>query len=414
MQNKKYIDYKDAISEGLKYAKTLEKFEKVPLSDCLNRILFTDIKCIKNIPSYDNSAMDGFAFNGDDIGKKLIVKGVILAGDTNIYTIKSNEAYKIMTGAKVPNGADTIIPIENAKSFDEDYVVLPDDIKRGSHYRSKGEDYALESGIFKKGQKINATMVSLLATQGLSVIDVYVLPKIAVLSTGSELREPWDNASEDEIYNSNSSGIIAILAEHNFNASYIGVVPDNLEDTTSFFDSLKSYDIIISTGGISVGDADFVGEAFLKNGLEVIFHGVNVKPGRPTMMGKMGDTFVMAMPGNPLTALINTSLLSIPLIYKISGAIQYHHNFVYAKNTKAFKTKKGRANIVLGLLEDGEFTAFNKNKYGSGMFSPVANSNSVVITLGDVDGVDDDKIIKVIPFDLKLLEKESNVFNEEL
>jgi len=183
-------------------------------------------------------------------------------------------------------------------------VELPDDIKRGSHYRNKGEDYSLDSLIFKKGQKINATMVSLLATQGISVIDVYVLPSIAVLSTGNELKEPWETASEDEIYNSNSSGIIAILNEHNFNASYIGVVPDNLEDTIQFFDSLKSYDIIISTGGISVGDADFVGEAFLKNGLEVIFHGVNVKPGRPTMMGKMGKTrefyFTCPRPGNAL------------------------------------------------------------------------------------------------------------------
>jgi molybdopterin molybdotransferase len=357
--------------------------------------------------------MDGFAFNGDDIGKKLIIKGVIFAGDTNTYTISKNEAYKIMTGAKVPNGADTIIPIENVNSFDKDYVDLPDNIKRGSHYRNKGEDYLLDSLIFKKGQKINATTVSLLSTQGISVVDVYVLPSIAVLSTGNELREPWENASEDEIYNSNSSGIIAILKEHNFNASYIGVVPDNLEDTILFFNSLKSYDVIISTGGISVGDADFVGEAFLKNGLEIIFHGVNVKPGRPTMMGKMGKTFVMAMPGNPLTALINTSLLSIPIISKISGGIECYHNFVYAKNTTSFRVKKGRANIVLGSLKNGEWTAFNKNKYGSGMFSPVTNSNSVVITLGDVEEITKEQMIKVVPFDFRLLENQSNIFNEK-
>ena len=411
MNNKKYVDYKDAISEGLKSAQSLEKFEKIPLEKCINRVLFKDIVCIKNIPSYNNSAMDGFAFNGDDIGKKLVVKGVIFAGDTDTHSISKNEAYKIMTGAKVPDGADTIIPVENAVGFDEGFVELPDDIKRGSHYRHKGEDYLLGSLVFKKGQKINATMISLISTQGISVVDVYVMPSIAVLSTGNELREPWENASEDEIYNSNSSGIIAILKEHNLEASYIGVVPDNLEDTIEFFDSLKSYDVIISTGGISVGDADFVGEAFLKNGLEIIFHGVNVKPGRPTMMGKMGKTFVMAMPGNPLTALINTSLLSIPIISKISGSIECYHNFVYAKNTEPFTVKKGRANIVLGSLENGEFTAFNKNKYGSGMFSPVVDSNSVVITVDDVSSIDANQMIKVIPFDLRLIEKQLKIFN---
>ena len=412
MKEKKYVDFTDAIQEGLKTAKAVEKFEKIPLEQCLGRVLFKDIQCIKNVPPYNNSAMDGFAFNADDNGNKLIIKGVVFAGDATSYKIVAGEAYKIMTGAKIPKGADTIIPIEDVVSFDNSHIQLPSNTPRGNHYRSIGEDYKLKSLIFKKGQKIDATMVSLLACQGISVVDVYAKLNIAILSTGSELREPWESSSEDEIYNSNSSGIISILKEYNLNANYIGVVPDNLEDTIAFFNTLKSYDLIISTGGVSVGDADFVAQAFVENGLETIFHGVNVKPGRPTMMGVMGKTFVMAMPGNPLTALINTYLLAMPIITKLGGGIEHYHDFIYAKNTQAFKLKHGRVNIVLGVLKNGEFQAINKNKYGSGMFNPVINSNSALMTTADIDHIRENQMVKIIPFDFKLREHSSNVFNE--
>jgi molybdopterin molybdotransferase len=411
MKKLTYLDYKDAVKASLKSVKVTEKVEYVALDNAIGRILSKDINCKKNMPAFNNSAMDGFAFQSSDAGKKLKVVSVIFAGDNSIAEINDGECYKIMTGAMIPDGADTIIPVEDTISFDDDYMQLPDEVRKGNHFRVKGEEYKEGSSIFNQGEIINSAMIAILASQGITIVEVFVKLKIAVLSTGNELKEPWENADEHQIYNSNSYAITSMLKEHNFDASYIGVVPDTLEDSIQFIKNLKSYDVVITTGGISMGDADFVAEAFIKNGLEVLFHGVNVKPGRPTMMGMIDNTYVMAMPGNPLTALINTYLLSLPIIYKSSGATNYYHDFILAKNNRSFKVKAKRANVVLGDLKNGEFHVTQKNKYGSGMLAPLALSNCVMITLDNKDFVNEDEIIKVIPFGLRLNEFASNIYN---
>lgn len=411
MKKLTYLDYKDAVKTSLENVKVTQKVEYVPLENSIGRILSKETSCRKNMPAFNNSAMDGFAFKASDAGKKLKVVSIIFAGDNSIVEINDGECCKIMTGAMIPHGADTIIPVEDTVSFDEDFMQLPDNVRKGDHYRVKGEEYKEGISIFNQGEIINSAMVAILASQGITMIEVFVKLKIAVLSTGNELKEPWENAEEHQIYNSNSYAITSMLKEHNFEASYIGVVPDTLEDSIKFIKNLKSYDVVITTGGISMGDADFVAEAFITNGLEVFFHGVNVKPGRPTMMGMMDNTYVMAMPGNPLTALINTYLLSLPIIYKSSGANNIYHDFVLAKNVSSFKVKAKRANVVLGNLKNGEFYVTQGNKYGSGMLKPLAQSNCVVITLDTKDFVNQDEIIKVIPFGFRLNESASNIYN---
>jgi molybdopterin molybdotransferase len=411
MKKLTYLDYKDAVDAGIDLAIPITRKEKIPLNISIGRILASDVICVKNVPSFNNSAMDGFAYKASINAKQFKVKGIILAGDNKSYEINENEAYRIMTGAQIPNGADTIIPVEDCDFFDENIVRIPKGIKKRNHYRKKGEDYSLNELIFKKGQTINSMMISLLACQGMSMIDVISKLNIAVLSTGSELKEPWQNASENDIYNSNSYGIISILKEENFDANYIGIIPDNLEETVKFIKDLKAYDLIISTGGISMGDADFVAEAFIQNGLEIEFHGVNVKPGRPTMMGKMDNTFVMAMPGNPLTALVNTKLLALPIVYKLSGGIEYYYDFIFAKNNEEFNVKSNRANVVLGNLKNGEFTVTKKNKYGSGMFSPIIDSNCVMVSLNNKDLITKDEIIKVIPFGIGFKSFKSDIYS---
>jgi molybdopterin molybdotransferase len=406
-----YLEYENAVKISLENVDVIKNVEYIPVERAIGRIFSKDIVCRKNLPAFNNSAMDGFAFKASDSGKKLKVIGVIFAGDDSIETINDTECFKIMTGAKVPNGADTIIPVEDTILYDSDYVQLPDNIKKGNHFRAKGEEFEEGNSIFKKGETINSSMIAILASQGITMIEVFVKPKIAVLSTGSELKEPWESSTQNQIYNSNSYAIISMLKEHNFDASYLGVVPDNLDDSISFIANLKSYDLVITSGGISMGDADFVAEAFINNGLDVLFHGVNVKPGRPTMMGKMDNTYVMAMPGNPLTALINTYLLAMPIVNKMSGNDSFYHNFIFAKNKKSFKVKANRANVVLGSLIDGEFHVTRNNKYGSGMLSPITESNCVMVTTNDRGGIEDEEIIKIIPFGLGFTKSKTDIYN---
>ena len=332
-------------------------------------------------------------------------------GDKVKPSLWDNECYKIMTGAKVPSDVDTIIPIENCTDVTDKTVRIPSDLKQGANLRLKGEEQKEGNVLFKKGEVINSSHITLLASQGLMMIEVYKEISIAVVSTGNELKEPWQNASDEEIYNCNSYALVSLLSEAKFNATYAGVIPDNLEESINFISNLKTYDVIITTGGISMGDADFVGEAFIKNGLQTAFHGVNVKPGRPIMMGKMSDTFVMCLPGNPLTAMVNMQLFAIPVLNKIQGSSSFYHDVSIGLNEEEFKTKAGRVNLVLGTLETGGFKVTRKNKYGSGMITALYESNCILVTSENTSIIEENQSIKVIKFNNKLLKEQINIFN---
>lgn len=415
MSNKqKFLDFNEAISKSLALAQTTNLKEIVPISQALGRILANDLFCVKNLPSFNNSAMDGFALRIEDAGKALKIKKVIFAGDKGEAVeacLEQGECYKIMTGAKVPFDANTIVPIENCFDVSTSSVRVPDDLKEGSNLRLKGEEQKEGDVLFKQGEVINSSHIALLASQGLMMIEVLKKISIAVVSTGNEIKEPWEHADEEEIYNCNSYALVSLLEEASFCATYCGVVPDNLEKSSSFIQELKSFDVIITTGGISMGDADFVGEAFLQNGLETAFHGVNVKPGRPIMMGTMSNTFVMCLPGNPLTAMVNMHLFALPVLNKIQGNCGYYHDIVSAKNKEEFKTKKGRVNLVLGICENGGFKVTRNNKYGSGMISALYESNSILVTSEDTSSIAGDQIVRIIKFNTTLLSEQINIFN---
>jgi len=416
---KTFLDFDLAVKKSLDCVEVTKFVELVNIEDSLNRIISKDMLCVKNLPSFNNSAMDGFAIKASDAGKSLKVKKIIFAGESFEACLEEGECYKIMTGAKVPSDVDTIIPIEDIVSFENNIVTFKKEVKKGSSLRLKGEEKALGNVLFNKGCEINSSTIAVLASQGITKVEVYKRLSIAIVSTGNELKEPWEEANEDEIYNCNSYALITLLKEKGFESTYTGVVPDSLEKSIDFVASLKNYDVIITTGGISMGDADFVGQAFLENGLDIAFHGVNVKPGRPIMMGTMkkqlakssGQTFVMCLPGNPLTAMVNMHLFAFPVLNKIQGANKIFHDVTTAKNKQSFKTKAGRVNVVLGSCSKGEFKVTRNNKYGSGMITVLEQSNSIVVTDEKTASIESEKNIKVINFNCSYLEEQVDIFN---
>lgn len=411
----KYLNFKDAVSKSLEIANETTLVEIITIENAIGRVLSQTLFCVKNLPSFNNSAMDGFAVRVKDAGKTLKVKETIFAGDDVEASLDEGECYKIMTGAKVPCDADTIIPIEDVLSYENDVVTLPLELKKGACLRLKGEETALKNVLFEKGEVITSAMIAVFASQGLTMVPVFKTLSIAVVSTGNELKEPWQEANENEIYNCNSYAIISLLKEKGFEATYTGVVPDSLEKSIEFVKGLKNYDVIITTGGISMGDADFMAEAFLKNGLDIAFHGVNIKPGRPIMMGKMqsenSETYVMCLPGNPLTAMVNMHLFALPVLNKIQGSKEVYHDIERATNIEAFKTKTGRVNVVLGSCKKGEFRVTRKNKYGSGMITVMSESNAIVVTNEGRAGTEVNERVKVIRFNCSYLTEQTNIFN---
>ena len=405
------ISYKEAFFRCIDNAKSTNLYKNIYVENSLGEFVAEDIVAKRDAPVFSNSAMDGFGFKNSE-NKKLKVIKTIYAGDKyEDFEIKNDECVRIMTGAKVPKEVDTIIPIEKCVEVNDKYIVIPE-IKKGANIRLKGEEITKGEILIKKGEEITPEMVALLTSQGIINIKTFIKPKIAILSTGNELKEPWEEADEEEIYNVNSHAIKALLKRNYFEADLIGIVPDTLEKTIEFIQNLKNkYNIIITSGGISFGDADFIYEAFLKNGLKSFFHGIMVKPGRPTMVGIMDETFVFALPGNPLSSYLNAFALMIPTLRKLSGAKKYFYNFVYAKNRSEFKVNSKKDHTILGKLECGEWEVYKNYKYGSGMVTALSNSNSLVILNKGKDIVKKGVLLKVIPFNIGFCEK-SDFFND--
>ena len=364
--------------------------------DAEQKILACDIVVKKNLPSFDNSAMDGFAFKYSDKGKQLKIVATIFAGDKQTCEVKEGECCKIMTGAKVPSCVDTIAPLEICNDVTHESVIVPQKISQGDNLRKKGEELQVGEVLFQKGDILTPAHIALLAAQGITLVEVFTPLNIAVVSTGDEIKEPWEEADEDEIYNANAFGIRSLLKQFGFNASYIGVIPDDLDQSIAFISKLNTYDVVITTGGISMGDADFLYQAFVANGLQSIFHGVNVKPGRPTMMGKMGTTLVMAMPGNPLTTMLNVFTLCIPALFKKQGATNCYHNAMSVKMGQDLHLRSGRDNIVLGFLKNGCFYPTRDNKIGSGMLFPLVESSVIAYFADNIDTIKQGGNIQVV------------------
>ena len=384
------------LSLNLVDSKPLTKW--ISISTALGRVLAKDTVCQKNLPSFNNSALDGYAIKYSDRGKKLRIKDTIFAGESKDDDLGELECFKIMTGAKIPKSADTIVAFENAELLEDNFVQIPSNVKKGNAFRVKGEELAVGETLFSKGTLINSAVLAMLSSQGISQIEVYKKITIGVFSTGDELKEPWDVAKEDEIYNVNSTSLIALFREYGFEADYCGVIPDNLEESKRYFGEMKKYDVLVTTGGISMGEADFVEDALLFNGLKPLFHGINIKPGRPTMIGKMDSTIVASMPGNPLAAYVNAFLILIPLLKKLQGHAEFEHKILKAKMAKELKVKPNRTNLVLGSYENGEFFVTGENRYGSGMITPMVQSNSLLVIPENRDLLQKSEEINLIVF----------------
>jgi molybdopterin molybdotransferase len=391
------ISYKEALQLCLENAKPGNITQNIYINEALNRVLAENIYAKRNSPPFNNSAMDGFAFKHSDHRKLKVVKTIYAGDKYNDININENECVRIMTGARVPEGLDTVIPIEKCIEVSDEFIVIPE-IKKGSNVRLKGEESKKGELLIEKGETVTPQTVALLVREGISNVPVYAKLKIAILSTGNELKEPWETADEDEIYNVNSYAIAALLKKFGFESDIIGIIPDTLDKTVEFIQTLKTkYDVIITSGGISFGDADFIYEAYLKNGLKPLFHGIMVKPGRPTMAGIMENTYVFAMPGNPVSAYINTFCLAVPTLKKLSGANKYHFDFVYAQNTEEFKVNPKKDHTVLGILNGGKWKPYKNYTYGSGMVSALNCANSVMILEKGRNSVGRE-ILKIIPF----------------
>lgn len=378
------------------YKHTTKKSTKImPLEQALGLILAEDVIATHNLPPYDNSAMDGYAVKVDDAAKCVKLSDTIFAGDDSDAVLEKGFAIKIMTGAKVPVGCEAVVPREDTSEC-EDGINLPQKLAHGRHIRRCGEDIKSGQALLSKGERLQAHQITLLASQGISHVKVYKKPRVAIFASGSELKMHFESVDDSyQLYNTNAPALKARAEELGCEVDFIGTAKDSLDDLKEHLRCALDSDLIITSGGVSVGDADYTKEVFDNFGMRTYFNKIQIKPGKPTTFGAIGDTMVLNLPGNPMAASLNFELFGQSILLAMSGAKEQFLNTIDSKMKEECTLKAGRRTLLPGYF-DG--VSFNPTKsYAPGMIRPLADSNSYIIISEECSGLKIGDSVKVIP-----------------
>ena len=316
------IVFEDALKIVLQSGKTLG-VEKSDFMKSVGKVLAEDIKSDIDMPPFDKSAMDGYACRRQDLDSALTVVEKIAAGNFPTKVLKKNECAKIMTGAPVPEGADTVIMVEHTRQISDNRIIyLRED--SASNICKLAEDVKQGDVVLTKGTIIQPKHIPILASVGATDVLLYKSPKVAVISTGNELVEPGFKPEPSQIRNSNAYQMIVQARQLGLEVEYPGLAKDTMEDTRRILDkACRMADIILLSGAVSMGDFDFVPFVLKEMGVKILFHGVQTQPGKRTIFGTNKKQWFVGLPGNPVSSFVQFEMLVKPLIYKIMGAT-YH------------------------------------------------------------------------------------------
>ncbi|ABB43536.1 Molybdopterin binding domain [Sulfurimonas denitrificans DSM 1251] len=364
--------------------------QNVPLSASLGRVLSEDIIAKHNDPEFPTASMDGYAVMHSDLELgKIAVVGYNPAGSDEQRTIKSTECIKTFTGSMMPHGADTLIQIENV-TLEDGAIIINESVPKGSSVRPIGEGYRAGDVLIQKGTKIGFAEIGVMAALNHVMVKVALKPRVAVISTGSEildLGEHSDNPSQ--IRSSNNYTLAALFEQAGAEVIQLGTVGDDKSlIMQTFQDALLSADIVVSTGGVSVGDYDFVKDIVPRIGAEVLFKGVAIKPGKHILVAQKEDKFILSLPGFAYSSTVTAILYVLPLIAKMLGK-ESAYRMVAAKLSEEFKkrsrlTEFTACNVV---VEDGEyFINFKDKKVGSSAILTNMLNECALMISGEDDG----------------------------
>jgi molybdopterin molybdotransferase len=313
----------------------------IPLQQAAGRVLAADVFAVTDIPAFNQSAMDGYAlsFAGFELHKTLTIHGEVPAGDPELSLLQPNEAMRIFTGAPTPSGADTVVMQEKVRVNNDQLYILDDQLKAGTNVRLKGSEIKAGELVLPKGQKLTPAAVGFLATTGVAEVTVYPTPVMSIIVTGNELQQPGKTLLHGQVYECNSFQLRAALQ-----ALQIGEVPvfeakddpQVVKDTLQ--NALENSDVVLLTGGVSVGNYDFVPEAAAACGVTTLFHKLKQRPGKPLFVGRKGNKWVFGLPGNPSSVLtcfyeyVITALEQLMQIPTVLKTVQVPLSKPYSKN----------------------------------------------------------------------------------
>ena len=378
--------------------------ETLPLSGLLDRVLAEDICSPIDVPPYTNSAMDGYAIDGGSLPseheKCYRLSGTVYAGAPLNQSVPAECCARIMTGGKMPAGTDTVIMQEHVR-IEGGNIYIGNSHRQGQNVRQAGEDIKKGQVILKSGKRITAADVGVLASLGIAQANVRPLLNVAIFSTGDELVSLGTELKPGQIYDSNRYTLVAMLTRFGANILDYGVIKDDRQDIeNAFINAAQKADVLITTGGVSVGDADFVKETLEKIG-KINFWKIAMKPGRPLAFGKLDQCHFFGLPGNLVTTMVTFSQLVIPALKKLQGETRAQKLTLPLRCTTSIRKNPGRLEYQRGIMEyddSGELVVRSTGGQGSHILSSMAVANCFIVLPVECSNLDAGAIVQVQPF----------------
>jgi molybdopterin molybdotransferase len=352
-----------------------KKSKGINLSDALGYVLFEDVFSPIHMPPFRQSAMDGYALHVHDSNTYTII-GEVKAGDGHQPTLKPGEAVRIFTGAPVPYTANAVM-MQEKTSIENKFLRLESQAKQNENIRPLGEQVFKDQIALKKGTKLNAAAIAFLTSLGITQVKVYNKPSIAIVVTGNELAKAGESLKYGQIYESNAIMLSSALKHLGYQKVSTHKVSDNYDKTLQLLDEvISTSDVVLVSGGISVGDYDFVGKALEELGVTEFFYKVNQKPGKPLFFGKKEDKIIFALPGNPAASLSCFYVYVISALERLSGNVNFSFNRTQAFSTSNYIKKGNRGQFLKAIYKNGRVEILEGQN--SSMLHTFALANALV------------------------------------
>lgn len=372
--------------------------EAVPLLDAVGRALAEDVVAPWDMPSWDNSAMDGYAVRSADCGAPALlrVEGYIPAGGHSSAAIAPGTAAKILTGAPLPPGADAIVPIEETEERDGS-VLVQRPVRPGAHVRRKGEDVRRDERIVKRGTVIGPAEVSLLASFSRLQVSVFRRARVAILSTGDELVAPGEPLAPGKIHDSNGLAVAAAVRQLGCEPLLLGIARDDRAALRALLAEGLEADALVTTAGVSMGDRDLVREVLRDLSVRQVFWKIDIKPGRPTAFSVRGSKPVFSLPGNPVSTLLTFEQFVRPALLKMTGHRDLLRPVVRAVFQEDFPRRAGRVGFLRVRLErrDGGLLAWTSGNQETGFLKTLLLADGIAVVPADRDVVRKGDLVEV-------------------
>ena len=385
--------------------------ETIGLHKALGRVLAQDVISPISVPPHDNSAMDGYAFDGACLAQgKLITLtliGTVLAGRGWTQPLNAGECVKIMTGAIMPNGLDTVVPLEFTERDGDTVRFDASRFSRGANRRQKGEDLMAGQSALNAGQRVTPAALGLLASLGLESISVFRRLRVAYFSTGDEILSLGEPPREGAVYDSNRFTLTGLLARMGVDVIDMGVVPDQPDAMKAAFErATREADAIVTSGGVSMGDADHT-RAIMKQMGQVDFWRIAMRPGRPMAFGQLGSlagngTWLFGLPGNPVAAMVTFLVFVRPALQRLMGCRAPEPVLLRARCNEALRKRPGRSEYLRGIVQpdaQGQLSVRTTGPQGSGMLNSMVQANGLIVLHHDQGQTNPGDMVDVMMFE---------------